>query len=166
MLTILSRPTPSTSVTRRVFTSSVVAQVLALVLEATPAAIAARGWCRSDPLLEFDGTLAYVVYSAPPGIRKATTGSIEIVVSIPRGVAAKLIAPGPGFGHGESVQFISTSEMEKTNSGVQAQVAVRIPAGDELPVRLECARRTHADRNSPAVAEGTTNRWLSLTHTF
>jgi hypothetical protein len=166
MIHVPSHPARSRGVSRRIAIRLLMALATTMTLGAARTISAARGWCRSDPLVRVDGRLAYVIYSAPWTIRQATTGPTEIVFSIPHGVKAELIAPGPGLGEGESVRFVPTSSLHKTKSGVQVRVAARIPADTELPIRLECARRTRAARNNPAIAEGTTNLWVTLLSVF
>jgi hypothetical protein len=121
----------------------------------------ARGWCRSDPLVRIDGELAYVICTAPRTIREVITGPTEIVVTVPWGVQAKLIAAGSGFGEGENVRFAYSGE-PADKSGFDITVDTRVPASEDLPIGVEVARRTRGNHKKPAHANGRTNSWLTL----
>lgn len=125
-------------------------------------ALAARGWCRSDPLVRIDDELMYIVCTAPRTIRQATTGPTEIVVTVPGGIQTKLVAAGASFGKGETVRFAYSREAVDAKSGIDIKVEARVPAGEDLPIGLEVARRTRGNHKKPARAQGRTNRWVAL----
>jgi hypothetical protein len=129
-------------------------------------AVAARGWCRSDPLVRIDGELAYIIATAPRTIRKAVTGPTEIVVTVPMGVQTKLVAAGSTFGEGETVRFAYSQDRAEASLGIDITVEAKVPAREDLPIGLEVARRTRGNHKKPTRANGRTNRWVTLSTTL
>lgn len=130
---------------------------------AAPPAAAGKGWCRTDPVVEIDGHLADIFLVAPPDAPLKVTGPNRIVVAVPRGVEAKLILAGPGFGKGEKVRFVHSRRLAATGRGVEVQVTAFVPAtDDEMPVRLEFAPDV-VGVLAPARAKGRANRPIRLT---
>lgn len=126
---------------------------------------AARGWCRTDPLILIDGELADIFCTAPLSMLLQATGPTEYVVTLPRGVDGKLLLAGPGFLKGETLEFRHSRKLKKTKSGIEIKVAVRVPAKEDLPIGLEFAPRILGILN-PDRAEGFANSWVSLRTTF
>jgi hypothetical protein len=124
---------------------------------------AARGWCRSDPLVSIDGILAYVVCSAPPAIRQNVTGPTEIIISVPLGIDASLVSHGSGFGKGDTVRFKQSSSLARTDAELDVEINVRVPASEKLPVGVEFAPLTNAGQKDAVFIEGHTNSWITLT---
>jgi hypothetical protein len=134
--------------------------VLAFVL-AAPGAAAVKGWCKTDPVIMVDGQIADVFVSAPLYAPLKVTGPTQIVVTVPVGVDAWLVASDLGFGRGEVVTFAESSDLQRTATGVEVEVAVYVPATTAMPVRVEFAARLLGIL-APAWAEGTANAWVSL----
>lgn len=126
---------------------------------------AARGWCRTDPLILINGELADIFCTAPLSMLLQATGPTEFVVTVPRGVKTILLLAGPGFLKGESVTFKHSRKLKKTKSGIEIKVAVRVPAKEDLPIGLEFAPRILGILN-PDRAEGFANSWVSLKTIF
>ena len=126
---------------------------------------AIRGWCRSDPLIAINGDLADIFCTAPLTAPLYVTGPTEIVVTVPRGVRAKLILAGPGFGQGEEVRFDESRKLKETESGIEVNVAVWVPARNEMEIGVEFAPRIIGILN-PDRAQGTVNEWIRLGTTF
>ena len=126
------------------------------------ATIAARGWCRSDPLVQIGATLVYVVCMAPPDIRRKVSGPTEIVIAVPTDVKAKLISHGAGFGQGDTVTFFQDSSLDQTGSDLDVVIKVRVPASADLPVGVELAPRTAVSEDAAVSADGRTNTWIVL----
>jgi hypothetical protein len=122
---------------------------------------AARGWCRSDPLIRIEDELVYVVFSAPVSIRRRVTGPTEIVVRVPTGVETEVISEGSGFGEGEIVRFEEMAGAVMFGSNIPIEIEATVPAREDLPIAMEFARRTRG-RHTPERAEGWTNNWLRL----
>jgi hypothetical protein len=68
-----------------------------------PTTLAGRAWCRTDPLVRIGGDLADIFVAAPPKALLVVTGPNEVVVTVPKGVPARLILADLGFGRGEKV---------------------------------------------------------------
>jgi hypothetical protein len=133
----------------------------ALMVISTPAASASVGWCRSDPLIMVDGTIADVFVSAPLDALLKVTGPTQIVISTPAEVDAVLILSTLGFGRGEIVAFEQSRRLKVTDEGIELQIQVFVPAtDDQMPVLVEFAPRIIGIL-APVVSEGTANDWIS-----
>ena len=89
-----------------------------------PGASAARAWCRTDPLVVIDGTIADVFVSGPLLAPLKVTGPTKLVVTVPEGVTTQLILTDLGFLRGYDVKFQQSSELQKTDKGVEVRVQV------------------------------------------
>jgi hypothetical protein len=153
------RPTARHTATRA---RGLLALVALLIGLSAGGASASMGWCRSDPVVMIDGQVADVFISAPLDAPLKVTGPTEVVITVPVGVDAALIASDLGFGSGEVVRFRESRRLRDLGDRVQVKVAVRVPAvDDEMPVRVEFAPRI-VGILSPDQAEGTANRWITL----
>ena len=155
---------PHQRLTRRAALRTLGASALAI-----PAALglrdagAARAWCRTDPIVLIGGTVVDVFVLGPLTALLQVTGPTEVVVTVPVGVSASLLLPDLGFGRGEVVSFAQSAALVRNANGIQVKVDVRVPAKDSsMPVRVEFAPRILGILK-PASAEGTANRWVSLT---
>jgi len=160
----MDHPQPPQRLTRRAALRTLGASALAV-----PAALglrnadAARAWCRTDPLVLIDGTIVDIFVLGPLTAPLKVTGPTEVVVTVPVGVSASLVLMDLGFGRGEVVSFAESAEPTKDDRGIQVKVDVRVPARDKsMPVRVEFAPRIIGIL-WPTSAEGTANRWISLT---
>jgi hypothetical protein len=123
---------------------------------------ASVGWCRSDPVVKIHNDLADIFVAAPPDAPLKVTGSTEIVVTIPQKVPAAAIVAGRGFGRGENLRIVHSSDLQVTETGIELRIDVLVPATDDaMPVRVEFAPRI-VGLLDPAYAEGVANTWVSL----
>jgi len=134
---------------------------LAFVVMA-PGASAARAWCRTDPLVVIDGTIADVFVSGPLLAPLTVTGPTKMIVTVPEGVKTQLILTDLGFLRGYDVKFEQSSELQKTDKGVEVRVEVYVPARDStMPIKVEFSPRLLGLLNPDGV-EGTANQWMTL----
>jgi hypothetical protein len=143
------------------------AVLLALQVNSAGAGI---GWCSRDPVFELGGRRGHVYVSSPQTMLDAASGPIQVVVTVPKGVEARLISTDEGFGYGYKVSFkeinkwkIYPDEGDADGDGFTEQlpvrVAVRAPArGEALPVVAEFVARGA----TASVAEGMSNEWIVL----
>ncbi len=137
--------------------------VLGAVVGATaPGAAALRQWCRTDPVVTIRGDVADVFVSGPLDAPVLVTGPNRIVIRVPTGVDATLIASTLGFGKGEEVSFEYVHSLKATDQGTEVVVKVYVPASDDaMPVLVEFVPRI-VGILAPASAEGTANTWVTL----
>jgi hypothetical protein len=146
---------------RRTLLSS--AAVAATALGATVDTVnAARGWCRSDPVVLIAGVLVDIFCTAPLSALLNVTGPTDITVTVPDGAKASLILAGLGFGRGEKVHFATSNELTKSDDHVDVKIEVLVPAKDDLPIGVEFAPRIIGILN-PERAEGFANSAITLT---
>jgi hypothetical protein len=140
--------------------------VAALSVLLSPGALAARAWCKTDPLIMVDGDLANIFVMSSLTAPLKVTGPTEIVVAVPEGVSARLIFADLGFGRGQVVRFVTDPQLQVTDVGRELRIAVRVPARDAaLPVRVEFAPHILGIL-APASAEGLANEWVTLSVVF
>ena len=160
---------PSTSLTRRTATRLLATGVAALgVPLATGArgADAARAWCRTDPVVMIGGVIVDIFIAGPLDAPLLVTGPNQVVVVVPVGVDATLVAKDLGFGRGEEVSFKESNNLTVTENGIEVIVRVYVPARDDaMPVRVEFAPRLLGIL-SPEWVEGTANEWVVLRTTL
>ena len=130
-------------------------------LVALPGADAHRTWCRTDPVVVIGGTTADIFVAGPLDAPLLVTGPTEIVVTVPVGVDAWLVASDLGFGYGDVVEFAQSPRLRQTATGIDVEVRVLVPAREAMPVLVEFAPRL-LGLLSPASAEGTANTWITL----
>lgn len=136
--------------------------ISAFLTSPVPALAAGTGWCRSDPAVMIGGRVADIFVSAPLHAPLVVTGPTHIVVTVPSGVDAVLIASGPGFGRGEIVEFAESPSLAVTSDGIEVRIKAFVSATDEnMPVLVELAPQI-VGILAPATAEGTANKWVSL----
>ena len=146
---------------RLVPTLALVAVLLALA--AAPAGASIRV-CRADPVVLIDGQIADILLSSYAEMKDAATGPAKVVVTVPSGVRAELVATDLGFGgHGYEVRFADSDRLRVTERQLEVRVEVYVPATDgSLPVWVEFTPRG-VGRLSAGSAEGRANDWISLT---
>jgi len=138
------------------------ALALLLVFSTVAPASASVGWCRSDPVVIVNLTLADVFTSAQITDLKKVTGPTQIVIVTPIEVLATLATPGLGFGHGEFVTFQKSRSLKISSSGIQVIVKVFVPSTDStMPIGIYFAPRIIGLLH-PATAEGYANSWVVL----
>lgn len=134
---------------------------LAFVVMA-PAASAARAWCRTDPVVVIDGTLADVFVSGPLMASLKVTGPTQLIITVPEGVSTQMILTDLGFLHGYDYQFRQSSELQKTRKGIEVKIQVYVPANDSsMPIKVEFAPRLLGLLWTDS-ASGTANQWITL----
>jgi hypothetical protein len=139
------------------------ALVAVSLLLAAPGASAGRMWCLSDPVVKIDGHVADVWLSSYVEMNQAATGPTQIVVTVPTGVAAELLAVDNGFGgHGYDIGFAESSKLKATATSIQVQVQVFAPATDgSLPLKVQFTPRSTGPLKA-ASASGFANAWVTL----
>ncbi len=122
------------------------------------------GICTKDPIVRIDGQTADILLSSYDEMNDAATGPATIVVTVPPGVSAELVAADRGFGgHGYDVRFADSDRLQVTKRGLEVRVEVYVPATDgSLPVWVEFTPRGKG-RLSAGSAEGRANAWVTVT---
>lgn len=145
---------------RRVMGSAMALAASAVVAD-RKVSLAGRGWCRSDPLITIEGVPADIFCTARLTSPLHVKGPTQIVVRVPSGVSTALVLAGPGFGRGEKVRFEETDRLQRSDSAVDLEVAVYVPAKKDLAIGVEFAPRIVGILN-PDQAEGFANQWITL----
>ena len=136
--------------------------LLLLALAGAGPAGASRQWCRTDPVVAVDGAVADVFVSGPLEAPLLVTGPTLVVVPVPAGVDARLVASDLGFGRGVAVSFAEARWLKARDGRAEVQVEVLVPASDAaMPVLVEVAPRVVGVLR-PASAEGVANRWVTV----
>jgi hypothetical protein len=132
--------------------------LLALVL---PGADARVQICRKDPVVRIDGQVADILLSSSLELNDAATGPTAVVITVPTGVPAELLAVDRGFGgHGYDVRFAESDRLRATEQNLRVRVEVYVPAADgSQPVAVEFTPRGPG-RLAAGGAEGTANAWV------
>jgi hypothetical protein len=128
------------------------------------AADATRGWCRFDPVVMIDGQFADIFISSYLEMQLLATGPTQVVVTVPPGVRARLVATDLGFGgHGYDVSFAESRKLADTKRVLEVQIKVLTPAEDSsegpLPLKVDFAP-VGDGRLAPGSAEGLANTWV------
>ena len=85
-----------------------------------------------------------------------------MIVTVPEGVKTQLILTDLGFLRGYDVTFKQSSDLQKTDKGVEVRVEVYVPARDnDMPIKVEFSPRLLGLLNPDGV-EGTANQWVTL----
>ncbi len=127
-----------------------------------PGASAARAWCRTDPVVVIDGTLADVFVSRPLSAPLEVTGPTKMIITVPEGVKTQIILHDLGFGRGYDFKFKQSSDLHITDAGIEVKIEVYVPARDKkMPIKVEFAPRLLGIL-WPDSVEGTANQWITL----
>ena len=123
------------TVDRRIVLAPLVALLVALLVIA-PAA-AGRQWCRRDPVFLVAGVQVNVEVAIPEEHQVNVTGAIRVVLYVPSGVGATLIAQDAGFnGFGEQVEILVSKRLRATPKSIPIQVKLTVPAArNDIPVQ-------------------------------
>lgn len=136
--------------------------VMLAVVTMAPSADAARAWCRTDPIVVLDGTLADVFVSGPLLAPLKVTGPTKLIITVPEGVRTQMILTDLGFLRGYDYTFKQSSELTKTDEGIEVRVEVYVPSRDsKMPIKVEFAPRLLGIL-WPDSVEGTANQWITL----
>ena len=123
------------------------------------------GWCRSDPAVKIGDDVADIFIAAPADAPLKVTGPNEIIVIIPDTLSGSVVTT-MGFGRGESVSIVESSDHKVTNDGIEVTIKAFVPANDnKMPVRVEFAPRI-VGLLSPDSAEGVANDWIVMKTRF
>lgn len=152
--------------TRQVPARSRLLVVLTLValtfIVLAPSASAARAWCRTDPVVVLDGTLADVFVSGPLLAPLKVTGPTKLIITVPEGVKTQMILTDLGFLRGYDFKFKQSSDLQKTDAGIEVKIEVYVPSRDKnMPIKVEFAPRLLGIL-WPDSVEGTANQWITL----
>jgi hypothetical protein len=109
--------------------------MLGLAAVVLPAALrpggagATRGWCQADPIVTIDGQFADISLSSYEEMLDLATGPTQVVVTVPTGVATRLVATDTGFGgHGYHVRFKKSRKFANTEQLLEVRIRVHAPA--------------------------------------
>ena len=140
----------------------VVTMVTLAFIVMAPGASAARAWCRTDPIVVIDGTLADVFVSGPLLAPLKVTGPTKLIITVPEGVTTRMILTDLGFLRGYDYKLKQSSDLQKTSEGIEVRVDVYVPARDSsMPIKVEFAPRLLGLLWTDS-AEGTANQWITL----
>jgi hypothetical protein len=141
----------------------------AAALAALPAASAggdasaSKGWCRSDPAFLVGDRVVDVVLGSDPAMLAAATGPIELVLAVPVGVPASLLAADAGFGYGYTIAIREAADLLATTEGAQLRIAALAPATDDrLPVTIYFTSLDADGSLTQKEATGAANGWITL----
>lgn len=133
-------------------------QLLAVLALALPAQ--AVRWCKTDPIVQLNGTSVQVLVSVPEEYAPLVNGPIRVEVRTPLAVARELVFTDSGFnGYGEDVSFTNLKGDVKNNTfptEIQVQVPVdrsHLGKNTKVPVQVE----VYPDNAALAVAQGTSD---------
>ena len=130
--------------------------VIALVVLVAPSsATAGRQWCRRDPIFDVAGTRVNVVVSVPFDRQREVNGPVKVVLTVPVGVAARVVFEDDGFnGWGERSVVVSSNRVKRGTGQIGIEVTASVPASTkDLPVLLTVTPGTGA----PVTARGLAN---------
>jgi hypothetical protein len=133
--------------------------ILTFVLLSLPATASVR-WCRTDPVVDFNGMTTHTFVSTYAEALHATvTGPTKVVYRVPAGVKPRLRYTDNGFGYGYDVVFEYDKKMKVNPDGtIPVEIRVHVPAGRPMPVVVEW--QPASTGAVTASAKGTTNKWI------
>jgi hypothetical protein len=139
----------------------VLAALAAILVAPSSTSAATIGWCHSDPVVVIGPNVVDIVLSAPLNAPLKVTGPNEIVVTVPESVSVASLSL-VGFGRGEVVSIVHSSELAVTDAGIEVMVQAFVPATDStMPVVLDFAPNV-VGLLFPTSAQGFANSWITL----
>lgn len=124
---------------------------------------AGRGWCRHDPVVKIDGQVVDIWVSSYQEMYDLATGAVIVVVKVPKGATAELLAVDQGFGYGYDIRFETSDNLTRNSAHTQVRVSVYAPASTkELPVRVEFSPRSTGPLSEYESEYGTANSWVVI----
>jgi hypothetical protein len=139
---------------------SVVLGLVALLFSVTPAS-AGRVWCSRDPVIKVNGQVVDVLVSSYTEMNASANGPVMLVITVPVGSTASVLATDNGFGYGYSVTVKTSSTLTKTAKSTQVRVEVYAPAADAtLPVKIDVKPRS-VGLVKAATTQGLANSWVT-----
>lgn len=124
-----------------------------------------RGWCRADPEVQIAGQTAHVQLDLEvPNMHAAQQlgvgKPIAIVLTVPQGVDARLLAVDRGFGEGYDFTVQHSSNLKSTQQGIPVKVDAFIPMHENgLAVDVAFVPAGSAsEQQAPGQATGQTGR--------
>jgi len=101
---------------------------LMLVLVAVTPANAGLVWCKSDPIVRFNGQTVQVLVSIPDSYVSKVNGPIRVEFKTPQQVERELVFVDSGFnGYGEDVSFSDIGDGFGTPTGYRIKIKVTVP---------------------------------------
>src|SRR4051794_20750710 len=91
-------------------------------------ASAARGWCRTDPVIMVDGQLADVFIGSTLAMLTSATGPLQLEITIPTQATGSVVLTDLGFLKGYNIVFKHSSALTRTGNHTQLQLRVYAPA--------------------------------------
>lgn len=121
-------------------------------------ASAGRAWCYRDPVFKINGDVVDVLVGAPNDINGVANGPTRIVLTVPTGSTAELLATDAGFGGwGYDVRIATSDKL----AGHQVKVEVYQPVrSGTWPVQVRFVSRS-ADYPETIVASSA-NKWITV----
>lgn len=125
-------------------TFGAVALALALLVGMVGDAGAGRTWCRMDPVIKIDGKVADIWLNGAVELNSSATGPAQIVVRVPLGVRAEVLATDLGFNkQGYVITFREDPSLGRNASGPQIVIWASVPSPDDsLPLEVVFAPRS------------------------
>jgi hypothetical protein len=123
-------------------------------------AAAGRQWCKSDPGFVVAGTHVMVDVAVPWADQERVVGAVQVVLYVPKGIAAAAVFTDDGFGgRGDVASVAVSNRLHATAHGVQIVVAVTVPAsGTSLLVNVVVT----PDQGRSGSANGNANRQITV----
>lgn len=126
-------------------------------------ALAGRGWCYAEPVFLVGDWVVDVTLGSDVAMLLAASGPIDLVLTVPAGVSASLLAADAGFGHGYAIDIQASPGLPGSAAGTRLAVEARAPATDSsLPVTVTVTILVPDDDAMRATAEGIANRWITV----
>jgi hypothetical protein len=139
---------------------SIMLGLTALLFSVTPAS-AGRVWCSRDPVIKVNGQVVDVLVSSYTEMNASANGPVQLIVTVPVGSSASVLATDNGFGYGYSVTIKTSSALTMTSKSTHVRVEVYTPAADAtLPVKIDVKPRS-VGLVKVATIQGFANRWVT-----
>lgn len=112
--------------------SAVTLGLLAMLVLTMPVT-AGVTWCRSDPIVRFNGTDVQVLVGVPLEYVPYVNGPVEVKFLVPRDVTREVIFIDAGFnGHGEKVWIDDSSGKVASDGSFDVTIVVKVPIDSTL----------------------------------
>jgi hypothetical protein len=134
--------------------------VLAALVLVLPAS-AGISWCRTDPHLAIGGRTTHIYFERDAALPNASTGPIQLVVTVAPGVSTAVLDQDLGFGFGYVISFVESASLDQPDDHHNIRIAAFVPGLDAaMPVRLVSEP---TDTRFPSkTRQGTTNAWITM----
>ena len=125
---------------KRIFLSAAL-PILAIAALTLPAE--AIIWCRADPVVRLDGTLADITISVPLEYTSMVNGPLHFEIQTPKSTSRQVVVSDAGYNlHGSEVIFTDGGGVTKDKqipTGISVRVPIdesRLAPGEVVPVEL------------------------------